>query len=41
MEVNEIKLIMIKDYKKQIDSIFDKFKKGEIDLNILFRILMG
>ena len=41
MEVNEIKSIMITDYKKQIDSIFDKFKKGEIDLKYLISYING
>ena len=35
MEINGIKLIMINEYKKQINSIFDKFKIGEVDLKYL------
>lgn len=35
MEINGIKLIMINEYKKQINSIFDKFKIGEVDLKYI------
>lgn len=35
MEDNGIKLIMINEYKKQINSLFDKFKTREIDLKYL------
>ena len=35
MEINEIKLIMLLEYQKQITTLFDKFKKGEVDLKYL------
>ena len=35
MEINEIKLIMLIEYQKQINPIFDKFKTGEVDLKYI------
>lgn len=39
MEINEIKLIMITEYKRQFNKIFDKFKRGNLDLKgLIFNI---